>query len=70
MKPDLRLGPPITYAPVCILHWHGFSGGPVGYQLVDRCAGPIIVERLADGHYRGPAPGPGDAEPREGHVVP
>ena len=40
---NLTLGPPRRYAPVCLLEWHGFSGGPVGYREVDEThEGPII----------------------------
>ena len=41
----ITLGPPRRYAPVCVLEWHGFSGGPASYREVDAAhEGPIIVE--------------------------
>ena len=41
---QLTLGPPRYYAPVCIQHWHGFSGGPTAYRKVDAGHdGPIVI---------------------------
>ena len=41
----LTFGPPIYLRPVCILHPHGFYGGPAGYERTDDpSCGPLIIE--------------------------
>jgi len=50
--PDFTFGPPRRFVPVCILHPHGFYGGPCGYEedLDGTATKPIVVvaEKEAD----------------------
>jgi len=76
---QLTLGPPRYYAPVCVLYWHGFSGGPTAYREVDAGHdGPIVLAHRGDCRYEEPNSEPSilpemsdcpDGDPRPGAQV-
>lgn len=39
-----REGPRRYYVPVCVRWWHGYIGGPIGYEYASGpVPGPIII---------------------------
>ena len=63
--PQLRFGRAHYWVPICILHPHGFYGGPAGYQEMSfnlaRKQSPIILVYDDTYHSSIPAPDTRDA---------